>query len=90
MKKTKIVERVGARWVSGSGRHRPLVGAVIDSIGGTLARGEDVSTVGFGRISRNDRPAREGRNARTGEQIPIGPSAGVAFKTGKPLKDALN
>ena len=55
-----------------------------------LARGEDVSIVGFGRLSRIDQPAREGRNPRTGERIAIGPSAGVSFEPRKTLKDALN
>ena len=49
-----------------------------------------VGAVGFGRFSRKDRPAREGRNPRTGERIAIGPSAGVSFKAGKPLKDSLS
>ena len=49
-----------------------------------------VGAVGFGRFSRKDRPAREGRNPRTGESIAIGPSAGVSFKAGKPLKDSLS
>ena len=74
MKKTEIVERVAGE----------------AGIAEALARGEDVSVVGFGRFSRNDWPAREGRNPRTGERIAIGPSAGVSFKAGKALKDALN
>lgn len=53
-------------------------------------RGEDVSIVGFGRSSRKGRPAREGRNPRAGERIAFGPSAGVSFKAGKPLKDSLS
>ncbi len=62
---------------------------MFDAIAEALARGEDISIVGFGRFSRKDRPAREGRNPRTGERIAIGPSAGVSFKAGKPLKDSL-
>ncbi|MDE0050612.1 MAG: HU family DNA-binding protein [Rhodospirillales bacterium] len=38
--------------------------------------------VGFGRFTRTERPARQGRNPRTGESIAIGPSAGVSFKAG--------
>ena len=54
------------------------------------ARGEDVAVAGFGRFARKDRPAREGRNPRTGERIAVGPPSGVSFKAGKALKDALN
>ena len=63
---------------------------IFDAIAEALARDEDVSIVGFGRFTRKDRPAREGRNPRTGERIAIGPSAGVSFKAGKPLKDSLS
>lgn len=65
------------------------VGTVSDSIADTLARGEDVFVVAFGRFVGNDRPAREGRNPRTDKRIAVGPSSGVSFKTGKVLKDAL-
>ena len=55
-----------------------------------MARGEEVAVGGFGRFARTERPAREGRNPRTGERIAIGRSAGVSFKAGKALKEALN
>ena len=64
--------------------------AAFASIVETLADGEDVTVAGFGRFYRRNRPAREGRNPRTGECIAVGPSAGVSFKAGKVLKDALN
>ena len=64
--------------------------AVFASIAEALAHGEDITVVGFGRFSRKSRPAREGRNPRTGEPVVIGPSAAVFFKAGKALKEALN
>ena len=69
---------------------KAAVGAVFDAIAEALARGEHVSVAGFGRFPRNECPAREGRNPRTGERVAIGPSASVSFRAGKPLKDALN
>ncbi len=87
MKETEIVERVAGE--AGFGK-QAAVGAVFASVAEVLARGEDVSIVGFGRFFRSDRTAREGRNPRTGERIAIGPSAGVSFKAGKALKDTLN
>ncbi len=86
----EIVERVAGEAGIGKQAAQAAVGAVFASVAETLARGEDVSVVGFGRFSRNDRAARECRNPRTGERIAIGPSAGVSFKAGKALKDALN
>lgn len=90
MKKAEIVERVADEAGIAKQAAQDAVGAVFDAIAEALARGEDVSVVGFGRFSRTDRPAREGRNPRTGERIVIGPSSRVSFKAGKPLKDALN
>ena len=90
MKKTEIVKR----WVGKAGNAKQAaqtaVGGVFDAIAEALARGKDVSIVGFGRFSRKDRPAREGRNPHTGERIAVGPSAGMSFKAGKPLKDSLS
>ena len=90
MKKAEIVERVAGEAGITKQAAQAAVGGVFDAIAEALARGEDVSIVGFGRFSRKDRPAREGRNPRTGEPIAIGPSAGVSFKAGKPLKDSLS
>ena len=90
MKKTEIVERVAGEAGITKQAAQTAVGSVFDAIAEALARGEDASIAGFGKFTRKDRPAREGRNPRTGERIAIGPSAGVSFKAGKPLKDALN
>ena len=90
MKKTEI----GARAADEAGITKQAAQAAVDAVFGSiadaLARGEDVAVAGFGRFSRTERPAREGRNPRTGERIAIGPSVGVSFKAGKALKDALN
>ena len=90
MKKRDIVERVAGEAGMSKQVAGAAVAAVFASIADALARGEDVTVMGFGRFARNDRPAREGRSPRTGERIAIGPSTGVSFKAGKTLKDALN
>ncbi len=41
---------------------------------------------GFGTFSRKDRPARDGRNPRTGETIKIPASTTVSFKPSADLK----
>lgn len=66
------------------------IGVVFACIAEALARGEDVSVLGFGRFSRKDRPARQGGNPRTGERVAMGASASVSVKVSEPLKDALN
>jgi DNA-binding protein HU-beta len=66
------------------------VDAVLESITGSLASGQDVRLVGFGTFSVANRAASEGRNPRTGEKIQIPASRQPKFKAGKALKDAVN
>lgn len=64
--------------------------SMLAGIGGSLARGEAVSLPGFGSFGTRSRPARIGRNPRTGESLEISASIVVTFKVGKPLRDAVN
>ena len=54
-----------------------------------LARGESVSIAGFGAFTVKNRPARRGRNPRTGETIEIAAATVPSFKAGKTLRDAV-
>jgi len=51
----------------------------------TLKKGEKVSLLGFGTFSVSERPARKGRNPRTGEVIKIKAKKSVKFKAGSGL-----
>ena len=66
------------------------VDTMIDSIADSLKKGDEVSIAGLGIFSTKMRPARQGRNPRTGEKINIPASKQPKFKAGKGLKDALN
>ena len=55
-----------------------------------LAKKEKIKLVGFGTFETSVRPAREGRNPRTGETMKIAESVVPKFKPGKALKDAVN
>ena len=65
------------------------VDTVLSSIGNALARGETVALLGFGTFSVKDRPARDGKNPRTGETIRISQARVPAFRAGKGLKDKV-
>ena len=64
--------------------------AFIDVVSEEMQKGEKVQLVGFGTFEVIDKPAREGRNPRTGEPMPIAASKSPKFKAGKALKDSLN
>ena len=56
--------------------------AMMDTTVETLKKGEKVVLLGFGTFSVVERPARKGRNPRTGEVIKIKASNSVKFKAG--------
>ena len=90
MNKTELVDAVAeAADLSKMSAQRAL-DAALDAIARALAGGDAVTIAGFGTFQVKERPARTGRNPKTGEAISIAASKIAAFKAGKGLKDALN
>lgn len=54
-----------------------------------LQKGERVKIAGLGILQVRDRPARMGRNPRTGEPVEIKAGRKVAFRTARKLKLAI-
>ena len=90
MNKAEIADRLAARTGLGNSAAKEAVDGVFAVIGDALAAGEEVRIAGFGALGTTSRPARTGRNPRTGEVISISPSTSPTFKAGKTLKDAVN
>ena len=90
MNKSDIAGRVAGRAGVGRSAAGDAVDTVFEAITEALARGEDVRIAGFGTFGTRSRPARTGRNPRTGESLDIVASTVPTFKTGKPLRDAVN
>ncbi|MEL6789980.1 MAG: integration host factor subunit beta [Pseudomonadota bacterium] len=67
-----------------------IVSIVFDEISEALARGDRVELRGFGAFSVKHRPARVGRNPRSGESVAIEEKWAPYFKAGKELRDRLN
>ena len=67
-----------------------IVNVIFDEIIASLARGERVELRGFGAFSVKQRPARAGRNPRTGEAVTVGEKFVPYFKTGKELRLRMN
>lgn len=64
--------------------------AFTETVTDELKKGEKIQLVGFGTFEVAKRPAREGRNPRTGATMKIKASKAPKFKAGKALKDAIN
>ena len=67
-----------------------IVTAIFDEIAAALARGDRVELRGFGAFSVKHRPARAGRNPRTGAHVPVDQKSVPFFKTGKEMRERLN
>jgi DNA-binding protein HU-beta len=62
---------------------------LIGTVTASLKKNQKVQLTGFGSFTVTKRPARAGRNPRTGEKIRIRASKSVRFKPGKTLKQAV-
>ncbi|MDK9695756.1 MAG: integration host factor subunit beta [Siculibacillus sp.] len=67
-----------------------IVNAVLDEITAALTRGDRVELRGFGAFSVKNRPARTGRNPRTGQKVAVTEKYVPFFKTGKEMRERLN
>ncbi|MDR1830005.1 MAG: HU family DNA-binding protein [Candidatus Fibromonas sp.] len=87
MKKPDLVEKVKelASLESKAAAER-AVDAVLEAVEIGLQKDGEVQLIGFGVFRVKDRPARDGRNVKTGEKIKIKASKTVAFKVGATLK----
>lgn len=63
-----------------------ILGTVVDA----MRSGDRVELRGFGAFSVKSRPARTGRNPRTGEKVPVSEKFVPFFKTGKEMRERLN
>ena len=89
MNKRELAARVAARTSLSGSDADAAVSAVFSAIADALAGGETVTIAGFGTFSTRSRPARPGRNPRTGESIAIAASTAPSFKAGKTLRTAV-
>ena len=63
---------------------------MLGEITAALARGDRVELRGFGAFSVKHRPARTGRNPRTGAHVSVDQKSVPFFKTGKEMRERLN
>ena len=67
-----------------------VVNTMLESMTSALEQGGRVELRGFGAFSVRGRPARSGRNPRTGETVEVEAKAVPFFKSGKELRARLN
>ena len=90
MNKTELIDAIAAAADLPKASAGRALDAVVDSITEALAKGDQVSLVGFGTFSVKHRNARTGRKPQTGATIQISAANVPGFKPGKALKDSVN
>jgi integration host factor subunit beta len=66
------------------------VKTILDIMGDALSTGQRIEIRGFGSFALHFRPARQGRNPKTGEAVALQGKHVPHFKPGKDLRDRVN
>ena len=90
MNQAELIEKIAQAAELNQAAAGQAVKAAVNAILDALVAGEAVRVSGLGTFDVAARPAREGRNPRTGEAIKIAARKAVRFHAGKAVKDALN
>ncbi|MBQ3664736.1 MAG: HU family DNA-binding protein [Lachnospiraceae bacterium] len=90
MNKTELVAAIAAKSELSKKDAEKALKAFTDVVTEELKAGNKIQLVGFGTFEVAKREAREGRNPKTGEPMPIPASLSPKFKAGKALKDEIN
>ena len=90
MNKAELADALAKKTELSHAAAQRAIDALIETLTGSLAKGESVQLVGFGSFGVTKRKAREGRNPRTGETINIAAAKVPKFSAGSRLKAAVN
>ena len=90
MNKTELIDKIAAGAGISKADSKKALDATVNALKEALIAGDKIQLVGFGTLSVNERPAREGINPATKEKIQIAAKKVAKFKAGAELADALN
>ena len=89
MNRAELVDKVAEKAGVTKKQADVIVGAAVEAIMESVARGEKVVLVGFGSFESRERKEREGRNPKTGETMTIPATVVPAFSAGKQFKEMV-
>ena len=90
MNKSELIAKIAKNSSASKAAVEVILNETLKTVTDALKKGDDIRLVGFGTFAVAKRPAKEGRNPRTGAKIKIAACKQPKFKAGKALKDALN
>ena len=89
MTKDEIIQAIVKKTGISKTQATECLTVILDEIGKSLSRGEEVVLTGFGKFKVSQRKERQGRNPKTGETLTIPAKKSPVFRAGKVLKDAV-
>ena len=90
MNRSELVRIVAAKLEVSQLIVNSVLGEIIETIGETVANGENVVLVDFGTFQTRFRKARKCRNPQNGEVVELPDATLAVFKAGKKLKERVN
>ena len=91
MTKSELIAALAARYSQLAARDTDYaVKTVLDAMTQALAEGQRIEIRGFGSFGLNHRPARTGRNPKSGERVPVPEKFVPHFKAGKELRERVD
>lgn len=91
MTRSDLVEELAARFAQLTQRDAEhAVKTIQDAVSDALVQGQRIEIRGFGSFSVSRRPARIGRNPRSGESVSIPEKRVPHFKPGKALRESVD
>ena len=91
MTKSELIDRICNRVGNLTRKDAEVaVNELLDYLSGQLASGRRVEIRGFGSFDTKERPARTGRNPKTGETVHVPAKQVPFFRAGKSLRERVD
>ena len=91
MTKSELINRLAERYSQLVAKDAEYaVKTILDAMTNALATGQRIEIRGFGSFDLNHRPARTGRNPKTGEKVAVPEKYVPHFKPGKELRERVD
>ena len=91
MTKSELIEALSRKQTQLSSKDIELaVKTILEYMSSSLSNGERIEIRGFGSFSLHFRPARSGRNPKSGEPVALPAKYVPHFKPGKELRERVN
>lgn len=90
LNKADLINKIAEKTGKSKAEAKLYLDAMLDTITDELAKGNEISLIGFANFKVINKEARTGRNPSTGATIDIPAKKSVKVSVGKALADAVN